>query len=62
MCQAVFKGIQFSCNYFECKLAGIQAGMQPTAPSTKWGFDHLNAVYITLVISMLCTYLFMEYS
>ena len=35
MGQAVFKRIQFSCNYFLCKLAGIRvAGKQPTAPVT----------------------------
>ena len=32
MGQAVFKRIQFPCNYFGGKLAGIQAGTQPAAP------------------------------
>ena len=30
MGQAVFKRIQFPCNYFGDKLAGFQAGTQPT--------------------------------
>ena len=34
MDQALFKRIQFPCNYFMCKLAGWPgAGMQPTTPS-----------------------------
>ena len=32
MGQAVFKRIQFPCNYFWGKLAGIRVGMQPAIP------------------------------
>ena len=34
MGQAVFKRIQFPCNYFGAKLAGIREGTQTTTPFT----------------------------
>ena len=67
MGQAVFKGKQFPCNYFGCKLAGIRVtGKQPKVPFTGIGTNgettakiiqngHVGTLKLPSKYSCLCT-------